>query len=259
MPSVALRDPTLAHSIDGYLIGLIPDGVHQVLWRYGVGKRIMTAVANVVDNVAVARVDTRAAVSQPGTIWLAADGHRVPTTPGVVVRQINRWLANSHATVAPGTGLATHRVAPVLLRDFPALHTGPTSTPDFTVRSVSQSAAGPIVGGAAQPGEPTQIDLRHVLAVRTRTGLRFWIAPGANGICIFANDTGACPDDLASVLSGGMWAVVHAPDGTAMYVGVVPRSMRKVTFDVTAGGTRTVPAIDGIVITPDAGLGARRP
>ena len=135
------------------------------------------------------------------------------------------------------------------------LTVGATSTPNFTVTPISRATAAPIVGAAAQPGEPAQIDLRAVLAVTTRSGLRFWIAPGANGICIFARQHGRVPRRSGQrVELAGMWDIIRAPDGTSTFVGVVPKTNARVTFDLKGGATRTVPVVDGVVITPDAGI-----
>ena len=127
-------------------------------------------------------------------------------------------MAARQTRLASNPPTIRYTVSPRLMQDFPLLSRGATTTPDFGVTRLSAAAAAPIVGAAAQPGEPTQIDLRSVLAVTTRTGLHFWVAPGANGICIVTRDTGACPDDLASVLSAGMWDIIPGAQRHRRYV-----------------------------------------
>jgi hypothetical protein len=258
VPYVALRDTTTARNGGGYIVELVPDGVAKVRWSFPVKTGSYPLFGRVVNNVALNHFGP--AQPQPGlaTDWWAANGRQVPTTTNVVMHQLTNQLgariAARHAHLASNPPTIRYTVSPRLVQDFPLLSRGATKRPDFTVTRLSAAAAAPIVGAMAQPGEPAQIDLRSVLAVNTHTGLHFWVAPGANGICIVARHTGACPDDLASVLSAGMWDIIRGPNGAAMFVGVVPKTNTSVTFGLKSGGTRTVPVIDGLVITPDAGI-----
>jgi hypothetical protein len=124
----------------------------------------------------------------------------------------------------------------------------------FTVSQRPFSSLRSFVLRLAAEGAPC--DPRAAREVSTPSGLRVWIIPG-NGICIFdpPNGTGECSTNLELALRQGVLKTQTVANGTYSYIGVVPNTNVTVTAKTVSGRTRTMPVIDGLFITPAAGLG----
>jgi hypothetical protein len=101
--------------------------------------------------------------------------------------------------------------------------------------------------------------LKAIREVSTSAGLRIYVLPGA-GICLLAppNGGGGCSGSLALALSQGIGQYATLPDGHRLVVGVVPRTNTEISVTTTAGRTHTIPVVDGLFITPAAGIATIR-
>jgi hypothetical protein len=254
-----------------YEIGIVPDGVARVRWAFaGVGGRHPRAVnATVADNVAIS-----ALLELPGRLtratWYAADGHQVQTSDRALRRAMARRQALARASLLKRDTESTNRAAPVLLRNFAVF--APTLTRNagaagITVTHPSLSSLPLGILNMAVPDRVPGLAPEEIRQVTTRSGLRFWVVPGAKGACVAivedvrgrpgggAGSAASCSGSLAQVEANGIASSATAPDGTKMLVGAVPDTNSTVSWSLRGGGTRTVPVVHGVFVTRSAGLG----
>jgi hypothetical protein len=239
LPVAGLRRPVDVRNAGGWIVELVPDGVARTQWSFPVKTGTFHLHGRVVNNVAFAHLGAAAVSPVAPTTWFAADGRILAASAPA-----QSAVANEHFQIPAAVARELPRPA-TILRDHV---------------SVSMRGAAGLPPGilSMATGGRNQIALPLILTVTAGDGVTFWVAPSANGLCVFAAESphsgvGTCSPTVAAALAQGAWTNLRGADGREWLVGVVPRSRRHVTVQLKSGSTRKVPVVDGIVITPAAG------
>lgn len=216
------------------------------------GGRTITRLAKVARNLAYLPRFAVAMGPDPGTqTWYRADG-RVFGQNDAALRAAVR--ATDRYGIAPRA----------LIRDFAVFNRSSQSAPRSGRLTVSRGYPGYL--GPAW----VRWDTGAWRTVASATGVRLWIAPDSLGACIQRHSgipggtitpVTDCTPSLAPVLAHGIWQQVSFPKAArGGYVmrneiyGIVPDTNTSVTLHLSNHGTRIVPVIDGVVVTPQAGI-----
>ncbi len=249
-----------------YRVTIVPDGVTQVRWAFGsapgkVSHRVNLAVA---DNVAVSPVRAVPGLLQ-GASWAGADGSVVPTSDHALRHAIAARDAVMVRDVIQGDTLHSFVAAPALLTDFAvfAVHSssGVTTSAGLTISHPRLSQVPLPILEIATPNQPAHLDPEQIRAVRTRSGARMWIIPGARGLCVATLKPSAmplgsvgpsaaegCTRDLASAESRGTALSSRSPGGVSVTSGVLPRNRPTVSVLVGRHTRRTIRPPDGVYV-----------
>jgi hypothetical protein len=251
----------------GYRVAVVPDGVARVRWALAsvsgkVQSRVSVAVAN---NLAVTPLRPRTGLLLQGR-WYAADGSRIPTSgralhqaiaahDGVLKQRLIRYAAR-HA----------HRAAPALLNDFAifAIH-GRTGVSTSAGLTISHPRLSDVPLGILQIASPTQtahLDLTQIRAIQSRSGSRFWVIPGARGLCLAVlgqsrlpiesfgpGSADDCSPNVASATLHGTGLSSGNPGGITITWGVLPDAHPTTTIRTGPHTHRTIHPPDGVYIT----------
>jgi hypothetical protein len=99
--------------------------------------------------------------------------------------------------------------------------------------------------------QPNLTGLRHVT---TPGGVDVWFIPARRTACFAEStknsSTGACARNLDTIEAKGVWTYDRPHGAGFSIVGIVPKTNTTVTATLRSGGTRTVPVLDGVVVTP---------
>lgn len=243
----------------------MPDGVAQVRWTFANagGKPTPAVEVPVTNNVAVGPRGPSTAFLLHAR-WYAANGSVVPTSDRALRHAIAVRQATLKRQAIRYDARHSHHAPASLLADFAV----------FTVHSRSgiRTAAGNIISkprlsslplailDIAAPNQPPQLDPEQMREVRTPSGDRGWIIPGARGLCLAVVDQPrfpfnrygggageACTASLARAESEGTGLSSGYPGGPTVTYGVVPIAKRTVRV-WTGHGYRSIHPADGVYV-----------
>ncbi len=273
VPAAELRDPYLASTWVGpaqkdYFVELVPDGVKRVhiVFRGG------SVYAKPVDNTVIALAPPGSNETVRSVTWYGASGHVIPTLTEASDKLWHHAMAARAAADRAGVLKAAERIPDrtpaALLRHFSVL------APE-TERHVS--AHGITIWHPALSSVPVMPVLqfannpRGLREVTTTSGLRFWVDPSLvpnrlNGrvvsqsavVCLRQDlrsfQWHICSGSLSSVLAVGAWAGTKLANGRSVIFGIVPDTNQTITLRLRGGGTRVIPVVHGVVVTPANGV-----
>lgn len=274
VPAVELRDPYISsswyvtQSQKQYLLGIAPDGVARVRVLFP-NRAIYASVTN---NTYVALAPPASNERVRSITWYGSNGRVIPTTTEASDTAMSKAIAArkaaTRASIIEEAAKIPNRAPPALLHSFAVFTTGgehPVTAAGITISRPSLSSFPILLLQFVD-------NPRAVRAVSTQSGLRFWADPGplyvteANHrlreltqVCLrqagreFA---AACRLGLEPVLAEGLWAGARVRNGAAVIYGIVPDTNRTVTLRLRGGATRTVPVVNGVVVTPANGVTA---
>jgi hypothetical protein len=243
---------------------IVPDGVARVRWRYPARPHdfIPIRTTTVTDNVALAparRVAPRAAT------WLTANGTVVPTSAAAARRVVaEAQHRDAHAVIAALK--LTHAVAaPALLHGFALFNGGARSSLTHDGVSVTRprlaDVPASVLDTVLRDVATTKLDPSQIRQVKARSGRRFWVIPGATGLCAvfpgpattveitpqLAGDVGGargytsiCSNSVARALARGVRETGGGSSGVRYAAGVLPRAHPATTVPARGGHRQTI-------------------
>ncbi len=256
-----------------YFVGIVPDGVARVSWTFPNKQFRPGAVLDlsVAGNVAVTRARPDTFLSVLRAAWYTPDGQRVATSNQAL-------LAAEAAHDAP---LKAQAIRNILQHPY---HADPSLLAAFAVFDITsptgvKTAAGDIIsrpplsslplailqGYVPPPCGPRieiprtlcllHLDFTEVRQVITPSGVRLYVIPGAQGLCVhtiasspfpdrFGGGFGGCDPDLADAEAHGT-GFGGASLGVTITGEIVPKTIHRITIH-TSRGTRTIPVPDGV-------------
>jgi hypothetical protein len=245
-----------------YVVGIVPDGVARVRWTFAAadGRRAQTAWPTVANNVAIA--PGPAGDSLTSAEWFAGDGRRIRTSDAALASAQAARQAFIRAALIKRDRHSKNRPAPVLLDRFPV----------FSRQALRHTVGGVTVSRPSLASLPLgilslasngggRLDASQTRQIVTRSGIRFWIVPGATDACIFNLEPGpgngaygSCPRNLATLEADGITEKSQLPNGKQVTTGIVPDTNATVRYQTNSGKTSTVPVINGVFAIPLARL-----
>ncbi len=274
VPAVDLTDADQLGSVGApartgpvYRVAVVPDGVARVRWTFGsfsgkVERRVSVAAVN---NIAVTNVRPRTGLLLQGR-WYAADGSPIPTSGRALHQAIAARDAVLKKRLVRYDARHYYRAAPLLLKDFAifAIHsrTGVRTSSGATISQPRLSDVPLGILQIASPDQPAHLDLSQIRAIQTRSGSRFWVIPGARGLCLAVLDqsplpiesfgTGSaesCSSDVASASIHGTGLSSGYTGGITITWGVLPKAHPTVTIRTGPRTHRTIRPPDGVYVT----------
>lgn len=245
----------LAGAGDGPLAGgvqLVPDEVAtvQVLFDRNGGVFYGKPTANVVVVFPINRYGDVTRIE-----WLDAHGTVVSSATPPQTEKLSELLAEAPATLIGQYEQSPHPAAPELLADFPTLAHGAYRSASVTVSAPAlQALPGPLIALAASAAAHHGPDLAATRHVTSTSGVDVWFIPALHTACVAEatadSGTGACARNLGALERDGLWTYDRPRHAGLFIVGIVPRGNTSVTVTLRGGGSRIVPVLDGVVVTP---------
>jgi hypothetical protein len=244
---------------------IVPDGVARVRWHYAARPHGFAPIqtTTVTDNVALA--PARRATPRSAT-WLAASGAVIPTSAAAARRVVaEAQHRNARAIIAQLE--LTHAVAtPALLHGFALFNGGARSslTRDGVTVTRPRLADVPasVLDTVLRDVATTKLEPSQIRQVKARSGPRFWVIPGASGLCaVFPGPamtieltpqlpgdvggasgyTSICSSSVASALTRGVGETGGGSGGSIRYAaGVLPRAHPATIVPARGGHRRTI-------------------
>ena len=258
-----------------YRVAVVPDGVARVRWTLGnfEGKVLHHVAVGVADNAAVAPVRPIGLVLRGR--WYAADGARIPTSGQALRHAIAADDAVRTQRLLRYDSRHVHHAAPALLDDFAVFavssRTGVTTPAGLTISHPRPSQVPLGILQIASARTPLRIasgsgrlqpDLGQIRAVRARSGLEFWVIPGARDLCVAVLDQSplpieiggsgsaeSCTRDVTSANIAGEGLSSGGPGGTTITYGILPKAHPTTTIRTGPHARRTIRPPDGVYIT----------
>jgi hypothetical protein len=277
---VRLRAGQRSASLPGarllYRIGIVPDGVARVAWRFRVIRlvrgfaeptaRTVIVHPHIVGNIAYAP-GTRQSEQLTGADWYAANGSRIPTSDSALRHALIHRQQIIRLQALDQVEHNTYHANPQLLRSFAV----------FAVRSatgvlladgvtISKPPIKSLPFGILNWLEPndtvTEPDPEAVRLISMPSGIQFYVIAGARGLCVAEIDRGVnlarnpafaglgggggegCSGDIAHALQHGVGLTSSTPAGSTTYT-VLPIAHPYMTIG-RRGSRHTFAPPDGV-------------
>jgi hypothetical protein len=252
---------------------IVPDGVARVRLQYTAsdGRPLSTSYPAIANNIVIVPLPSRFRGLR--TTWYAADGRVIPSS-GSALRHAMARQGAEHARLVKRYEQTPHSASPALLRDFAIFggsgfgratgRPGGGATSRFLVAQPGVASLPLLILAMADP--ISSLDLSETRSITTLSGVRVWVTPGADAACIDtassppgrsgSGPAGGCLRNAAAVEQQGLWIETQLHNGTNVLVGIVPNTNKTIAATIRGGAMRTIPVVDGVVITPAAGVTA---
>lgn len=258
-----------------YRVAVVPDGVARVRWTLGNfnGKVLGHVTVAVNDNAAVAPMRPSGLVLQGR--WYAADGTRVRTSGSAFRHAVTARDNLIRQRLLRDDSRRPQYGAPAVLRDFAVFavqsRTGVTTSTGLTI---SHPRPSQIPLGILQIASTrTRLrdaggrgrllpDLRQIRAVRARSGLQFWVIPGAQSLCVAvlsqsrlpieiggSGSAEGCSRNLTSADTAGAGLSSGYPGGTTITYGILPKAHPTTTIRTAPHTHHSIHPPDGVYIS----------
>jgi hypothetical protein len=186
--------------------------------------------------------------------WLNRRGEIVSSAEPAPPETLAQLMSGQSDTLIGEYQQRPHPAAPGLLEDFPTFAHGAYRSATLTVATPTLAELPQLLLGLHR--EPDLNGIRHVT---TPSGVDLWFIPARHTACqaeaTNVSSTGACARNVAQIEAQGLWTYQRRPHAAGFFlVGLVPRTNATVTLTLSDGGTRTVPVVDGVVVTTAQGV-----
>jgi hypothetical protein len=205
-----------------------------------------------------------APIDRYGTVirieWLNRRGAIVSSAKPAPPETLSQLVSGQPAVEIGEYQQRPHPAAPGVLEDFPTFAHGHYRSATLTVSAPTlEELPEPLLGLAA--GDPAHQEpaLNRIRHVTTPSGVDLWFIPARHTACqaeaTNISSTGACAKNVVQIEAQGLWTYQRRRHGAGFFlVGLVPRTNATVTVTLRSGGTRTVPVVDGVVVTTAQGV-----